>query len=121
MYMNAIHSKSTLPNWRAHMIKNIFLAAVLTVSAFAATHAQAATGQSGQAGFVSGGGSYEFTVSCVQAGLRPYSRWCAKMCDQFSGPQFAYCNQSYVADKRTSNTRKQGLQSGFVQGNFRSR
>ncbi len=100
------------------MIKAILFTALFTVSAFAATHAQAAMGQVDQAGFVSGGGSYEFTKCTV---IRSAS-YCKNYCNTTTTTDTAFrnCYLSYNANKQTSNTPKQGMQRGFTQGKFRS-
>ena len=104
------------------MIKNLVLAAVLTVSAFAATQAQAATGQTG---FVSGGGSYEFTKTCKLYGIPSTTALCRDFCFSIGYPEgttrFATCVQSYRDNKQTSKGPKQHFEQGFVQGKFRSR
>jgi hypothetical protein len=106
------------------MIKNILLAAVLTVSALAATHAQAANAQTGQSGFVSGGGSYEFTTYCPSVGLHPNSYACRSTCVKLfpagSATTMQYCRYSYRSNEQTPNTLKQRSQQGFTQGKFRS-
>jgi hypothetical protein len=100
------------------MFRNMLFAAVLTLSAFAATGAHAATGQGGQAQFAAAGGSFAFTNFCN--GLT-HVRCRATYCAGWPTSQYNFCYTSFD-NRQASNTHKQGNQrQGFTQGKFRSK
>jgi hypothetical protein len=103
------------------MFRNMLFAAVLTLSAFAATGAHAAAGQGDQPRFASAGGSYAFTNFCVPVGITSHVACRNGPCKNWAPGFYTFCYTSF--DKRqTSNTHKQGDQrQGFSQGKFHSK
>jgi hypothetical protein len=105
--------------WRTFMLRNMLFAAVLTLSAFAATGAHAAAGQGDQPRFASAGGSYGFTVypQC-RTPAQLASLYCRKSCVGFApGSCFLSYHNLQNSDRRNRATETKG----YAQGKFRSK
>jgi hypothetical protein len=104
---------------RISMLRNMLCAAVLTLSAFAATGAHAAAGQGDQAQFVAAGGSYQFTVySQCRTLVQLSSLYCRKACVGFApGTCFVSYHNLQNSDRRNRATETKG----YAQGKFRSK
>jgi hypothetical protein len=102
------------------MFRNMLFAAVLTLSAFAATGAHAAAGQVGQPQFAAASGSYGFTVY-PQCKTPKYSllQYCRAVCQGF--PTVAACAISYQAPANKNRRMGANEMRGFTQGKFHSK
>ena len=101
------------------MLRNMLFAAVLTLSAFAATGAHAATGQGNQPQFAAAGGSYQFTVykKCATP-FELQTQYCITRCAYFAPGQ---CWLSY-RNLPNSDRRKHAVETkGYTQGKFHSK
>lgn len=101
------------------MFRNMLFAAVLTLSAFAATSAHAAAGQGDQPQFAAAGGSYQFTVytqcATVQQLKTPF---CVRNCAGFMpGSCWISYRSLPISDRRDSAAETKG----YTQGKFHSK